>query len=218
VSRSYIICEGHGEQSGALQNLVVRLWQELGLAPISWARTIRGVGIAGKKGLSKYCELVRAKPDAAALLIVRDEDDRCPKDVAPSQAAWLRELGLQFPVALVLAHREYESLFLASIESLRGRDLSAVNGLTRPGIQLTAEFSDDPQDVRDAKGWISRHMPPERRYKPTVDQLPLTQLVDFELVRASGLPWFGTLQRALQHLSDNLGAASLYPPPLPADP
>lgn len=54
-------------------------------------------------------------------------------------------------------------------------------------------------------------MPPGRRYKPSVDQKPLTELVDFEAVRASGLAWFGTLERALRFLDAHLGTSAAYP-------
>jgi hypothetical protein len=83
----------------------------------------------------------------------------------------------------------------------------------RPGVQAGALFEGDPHRKRDAKGWISANMSAGRSYKPTVDQKPMTQLVDLELVRDVGLPWFGTLERALRFLSENLGSQGAYPPP-----
>lgn len=68
-----------------------------------------------------------------------------------------------------------------------------------------------PKAKRDAKGEISRHMPEGRVYKPTVDQLALTRLLDFRLLRASALPCFGTLERALRFLS-GAHEGDVYPP------
>lgn len=42
-------------------------------------------------------------------------------------------------------------------------------------------------------------------YKPAVDQLALTRLVDFRVVRKRGLQWFGTLERTLAFLYENRG-------------
>jgi hypothetical protein len=113
--RTYVLVEGHGE-TDAVQNLLARLVQEAALALPTLASPIRAPGIASVSGLVKFAELVRAKPDAAALLALRDHDDGCPKTDAPPLGARLRELRLPFPSAAVLAYREYESLFLPCIE------------------------------------------------------------------------------------------------------
>jgi hypothetical protein len=62
-------------------------------------------------------------------------------------------------------------------------------------------------------------MPAGRAYKPTVDQLPLTRMVDFATVREKKLSWFGSLERALRFLADNVGQrATAYPPEPPPAP
>lgn len=62
------------------------------------------------------------------------------------------------------------------------------------------------------KEWLTSQMQPGRAYKPTVDQLPLTRMVDFAVVRERGLPWFGSLERALEFLGANLGKVGVaYP-------
>lgn len=210
----YLVCEGHGEQSGALGNLVHRLWADLGLRPLPFAPAIRGKALHTDGGIHRYSRLVAAKRDVAALLMLRDEDDACPKDLAPRQSARLVELALPFPVALVLARREYESIFLASLESLAGRPIQDPSGVRRPGLQAGAAFPGDLEGKRDVKGWLSAHWSGGRRYKPTLDQLPLTQMVDFSLVRRANLPWFGTLERALRFLASNQGQCNVYPPPM----
>ena len=59
---------------------------------------------------------------------------------------------------------------------------------------------------------MSAKMPVGRSYKPTLDQLVLTRLIDFDLVRRRGLPCFETLQRALQFLAKSIGKDGVYPP------
>lgn len=41
----------------------------------------------------------------------------------------------------------------------------------------------DPEQVRDAKGWLARHMP--RRYHETVDQPALTACFDLQAARTA---------------------------------
>jgi len=161
---------------------------------------------------------MRAKDDIDALLLMRDEDDRCPKHTGPATAAAVADLELPFPTAIVLPHREYESLFLASLGSIAGQPLADPSGVQRPGPGAGASFEGDPESPRDAKGKLSALYPPGKRYKETLDQLPLTQLVDFSLVRQRGLRWFGTLQNALRFLDAHRGEHAVYPPPVPEGP
>ena len=77
-------------------------------------------------------------------------------------------------MSIVLAHREYESWFLAAAESLAGlRNL-------RPSLEAPAA----PEEIRDAKGWLSKQMPPRMRYSPTQDQAALSAQFDLKLAAA----------------------------------
>src|SRR5262245_13013579 len=102
--------EGHGEL-GAVDNLISRLSAELGVLR-SWAPAIRWKNLHQQAGFEKGANFIRSKRDVEALLILRDEDDACPKHKAPTMAQWLRDLRLPFPSAVVLLHPEYEVLFL----------------------------------------------------------------------------------------------------------
>lgn len=209
--RGYLVVEGHGEQSSAVTNLVTRLWADLSLPGfVAWRPPIRGRALTSDDGLRRACENVRARGDAEVLLVLRDEDDACPKKRGPEAAEVIRALELPFPSAVVLAEREYESIFLASLPSIAGCPIGH-GAAARPGIEKEAEFAGTPHRKRDAKGWLSSHMVGGRAYKPTVDQKPLTQMVDFDVVRESGLPWFGTLERALAFLAQSLGGSGVYP-------
>lgn len=216
MRRAYLVVEGHGDGEAAL-NLVTRLAKDLGIAGLHWAEPIRGRNLHQERGMQKAGELVRGKGDAAALLLLRDEDDACPKDVAPLAAGWLRNLSLPFPSAVVLAHREFEALFLPCLSRMAGRKLVSPEGIERPGLLPGSAFTGDPESIRGVKEWLSRHMPPGRAYKPTLDQLALARLVEFRLLRESDppLPCFGSLERATRFLHSRLpsGSTEVYPPP-----
>ena len=122
-ARGYILVEGHGELEAA-HNLVARLARDLNL-DLPWAAPRRWPNLhqwdpSGRGGVRAGADLIRGKADAAGLLIMRDEDDQCPKDLAPRVAGQLRALGLPFPVAYVLLHPEYEVLFLPCLPAMTG--------------------------------------------------------------------------------------------------
>ena len=202
MGRGYVVVEGHGDGQAAL-NLVTRLWKDLGLAPFHWAEPIRGKNLHQERGVQNVGEFLRAKADVGALLLLRDEDDGCPKEQAPLAGAWLRKMKLPFPSAVVLAHREFEAFFLPCISRIAGRKLVDPWGMEREGLLPGTTFTDNPETIRGVKEWLSKHMPAGRAYKPTVDQLPLARMVDFQMLRTFShpLPCFGSLERALQFLN-----------------
>ncbi len=115
MGKGYLIVEGHGDGRAAL-NLVHRAWASLGLPPVLWDNTpMRGVGLHTRPGVMRACEILRAKPQCERALLLRDEDDLCPKERGPETAAWVKELKLPFPVAVVLPHREFETWFLPCV-------------------------------------------------------------------------------------------------------
>jgi len=214
-TRTYVLVEGHGETEAVI-NLLSRLALEVAPTLLPFAKPIRVPAIATAAALSGYAELVRGRPDAKALLALRDDEDGCPKVDAPLLAERLRASSLPFPAAVVLAYREYESLFLPCVEQLAGKALDGPGG-SRPGLRADARFEGDFEAKRGVKEWLTANMPEGRTYKPTVDQLPLTRMVDFATVRAKGLPWFGSLERALQFLERNQGSKSVAYPPARSD-
>jgi hypothetical protein len=214
--RAVLVVEGHGEVRAAL-NLVTRLWQDLGLPECHWDdQPIRGRALHTRVGIEQAVELVRRKPGIASLLIMRDEDDACPRVTGPLASRWVAGARLPFPAAVVLIRREFESLFLPSLWRMGGKQLVDARGVERPGLRAGARFDGDPEGPRDAKGEVSARYE-TGRYKPTLDQLALTRMIDFADVRASGLPSFGTLERALTFLAREQGPGSVYPPPAVAE-
>ena len=110
MGKGYILVEGHGEL-GAVDNLISRLSEDLGLRRV-WSPAIRWKNLHLARGVEQGANFVRTKPDTEALLILRDEDDKCPKELAPAITEWVRGLRLPFPSAVVLFRPEYEVLFL----------------------------------------------------------------------------------------------------------
>lgn len=209
MAKGYILVEGHGEVEAA-GNLVSRLWYEAG-GTQPWAPPIRWKNLHLKRGIESGVERIRAQEDAGALLILRDEDDACPKERGPEAASWIAALAPPFPVAVVLLHREYGVLFLPCIATMAGMPLVGPDGQRRPGLLPGTRYEGGWEAKRGVKEWLTQHFPPGRAYKPPVDQLALTRLIDIPTVRAAGVPCFGTLERALAFLAQQYGSAGVYP-------
>jgi len=197
--KGYILVEGHGEV-GAAHNLIARLSRDLAFG-LPWTTPRRWPNLHQWKaersgGVVAGAEFVRAKRDAAALLILRDEDDGCPRELAPEIAGRLRSLALPFPVAYVLLHPEYEVLFLPCLERMGFPEWDRDSWEARRGI----------------KEWLSAQLPRGRAYKPTVNQEAMTREIDFPALREAEVPCFGSLERALGFLRDNTGTTgTVYP-------
>ncbi|MHB1808226.1 MAG: hypothetical protein ACYCU0_02890 [Solirubrobacteraceae bacterium] len=121
-------------------------------------------------------------------------------------------MALPFPAAVVLFYREYETIFLPCVDVMAGLPI-VEGGIERAGLAPNARYGgDDYESPRDAKGVLTGLMSAGRSYKPTTDQLAFTRMLDFERLRASGLPCFGTLERALRFLLDPTAApGSVFP-------
>jgi hypothetical protein len=119
--------------------------------------------------------------------------------------------------ALNLVHRVWADLGLPRVlwddNPVRGVGLHTRLGVVRASEILRAKpFHGDVEAIRGVKEWLSRHFASGKAYKPTLDQLPMAQMVDLHTVRAAGVPSFGTFERALRFLSI-AGAGEVYPPP-----
>lgn len=130
MPKGYLLVEGHGELEAA-GNLISRLTADLAL-PLVWHPPLRWKNLHLQAGLVKGAEYIRRKPDASALLVLRDEDDACPKERGPILASWLAALALPFPSAVVLLRPEIEVLFLPCLARMAGTPLGERPGLA-PG-------------------------------------------------------------------------------------
>ena len=126
-------------------------------------------------------------------------------------ADWVRPLQLPFPSAVVLFHPEYEVLFLPCLERMAGKPLGT-GASARPGLRPEARWEGAWESKRGIKEWLTAQFPPNRSYKPTLDQLPLTRLIEFQTLREADVPCFGTLERAVSFLAEG-SAGEVYPQP-----
>lgn len=100
----------------------------------------------------RYFEMA-ARPAAChergVVLIVLDCEDDCPGVAGPGLFARARKVRSDIPTLVVLAHREFETWFIAAVRSLRGI----------AGIPEDTEAPPDPEAIRGAKEWLSRCIP-----------------------------------------------------------
>jgi len=212
MGKGYLVVEGHGDGHAAL-NLVHRLWADLGLPFVQWdPDPIRGKGLHTQAGVLKACEILRSKRQCDRALLLRDEDDLCPRQRGPETAAWVKAAHLPFPAAVVLPYREFEAWFLPCLHLMAGKPFMAPGGMERPGLKEGTTFTGNVESIRGVKEWLSKHFAEGRAYKPTLDQLPMTQMLDLSALRAANVPSFGTLERALRFLG-TAGKGEVYPPP-----
>lgn len=192
------VVEGHGEIS-ALPKLLYRLAADLGivvlLTPTPW-RVNRGALVASG-GIERAVTSVASRIGAAGgVLAVLDADDDCPAELAPLLLARARSARPDVKVSVVLAMREFESWFLAAAPSLAGRH----------GFADDLEVPADPERIRDAKGWLTRHRQDGHPYKPSIDQARLASTFDTKQARHKSSS-FDKLCREVEYL---LGRSPLH--------
>jgi len=174
VIRIVAIVEGRGEVR-AVPVLLRRIATSLGLSvdvprPIRVAR--QKIVKAGK--LERAVELAaRRAGQNGHVLVILDADDDCPAALAAELLQRATDARPDRQTCVVLAKSEYESWLLAAVGSIAGQR----------GIRSSVTPPGDPESVRDAKGWLSRHMSHGWSYRPTRDQAALTACFDLEAAR-----------------------------------
>ena len=140
--------------------------------------------------LERYVDLAarQAGPDGRVLIIL-DADDDCPPARASEILLRATSARRDRPIQVVLARREYEAWFLAAAGSVAGYR----------GLRRDTTAPQDPESVRNAKGWLTSHMPPGRAYKETRDQPALTNIFDLDQARR-GAPSFDKMWRTVVSL------------------
>jgi hypothetical protein len=196
-----LIVEGHGDGFAA-PSLIYRLAaQSHPEAEIIFSPPIR----KRRNQVVRPGELERAVQLGAStlrgpggLLVLLDADEDCPAELGPGLLQRAQVCAPHIPIEVVIAKVMYENWFLAAAESLRGRC----------GLPDDLRSPESPESVRGAKGWLQRHMPPDRAYSETTDQKRLTASLDLNQA-ASRSPSFAKLVRAVDSLvaaASSLGA------------
>jgi hypothetical protein len=165
------IVEGQGDEY-AVPILLRRLRDAAQAWPLEVGKPHRRrrTQLVKKDSLQTAVRVAALNEDCVGILIIFDADDDCPKELAPTIEEWAREVAGRKACAVVMANREYEAWFLASIEELRGTSRILPDATSHP----------DPEAPRDAKGQLEHRMPRGASYSPTVDQAPLTAHFNLE--------------------------------------
>lgn len=163
------VVEGDGDVVAAPE-LLRRLRDEASAFEVQIGRPIRRprAQLTREEFLPPTIELARRQPGCSSILILFDGDDDCPGELAPRVQAWAIRASRGIPCVVVVAQREYEAWFLASVESLRGRC----------GIRGDAMPPENPEAPRGAKEALESLMVPGVSYHETADQVSLTAQFD----------------------------------------
>lgn len=212
------IVEGDGEKDAVPELLRRLLWRHeqhaVAVARPKVAHGITKLCMApdGSARFERFLRYACLEPGVSGILVLIDADDDCPLVRAETLSGWATALKLPVPVAIVVAKRGYENWFLASVETLAGKPLAGATGRPREGLAAGASFEGDPEAAGGAKARLTAMMPPGRAYKETLDQCPLTRLMDLDAV-SSRCRSFRRLVEAVGLLLDAMEAcdASVSP-------
>lgn len=169
------IVEGHGEVD-AVPVLIRRIAGEIdpgAVVNVKPVMRVRASRLIKQGEIERQVERAARKlggNGAIFILIDCDWDGGCPAYEGPLLLERARNVRRDMPMSVVLAKKEYESWFIAAAESLRGK-----RGLTDNLVG-----AENPEDIRGAKEWLSRHMPPNSPYAETTDQPALTAIFDMQ--------------------------------------
>ena len=170
------IVEGTGETQ-SIERLLWRIAQaEVPGAALHVNPPIRvksGSFLNDKRERERHVQLAAAKArqSGGSVLVLLDCDDDCPALLGPRLLKDITPVAADVPLVVALAHREYETWFVAAVESLRGVE----------GMPVDVAAPVDPESMRDAKGWLGRHLP--HRYDPVTHQLEFTRKFDLQAAR-----------------------------------
>jgi Domain of unknown function (DUF4276) len=185
------IVEGHGEVQalpGLLHRIAAAVSDQATLRVNNPIRVKSGSFLNDHDYFTKMVSLAGAKAaqSTGSVLILLDCDDGCPATLGPDLLSRAQRVRGDVSIAVVLAVREYETWFVTAARSLRGQF----------GLPDDFEPPGDPSAIRDAKGWLGRHM--NAAYDPIVHQLDLSRKFDLQQARANRS--FDRLYRLIERL------------------
>jgi hypothetical protein len=193
------IVEGHGEID-AVPALLRRIREECGAS--AWLEVEPPIRVKSASLINdctyfqRYIQLAAAKAaqkksGRSWVLILLDCEDDCPAQLGPLLLERAQAVRSDVDYVVALAYREYESWFLAAAVSLRGK-----YGL--PGDLVPPA---DIDRIRDAKGWLSRHM--SGTYNPSDDQCKFTHAFDLQQARAASRSFDRLYRKTADMLAKN---------------
>lgn len=139
--------------------------------------------------------LAAAKAQNGAVLVMLDADDDCPVALAADITSHAREVIPHVDLHVVIARREFEAWLLAAAESLAGKR----------GLPVDIAAPPAPDEVRNAKGWLSERMA-GGRYHEVSDQPAFSAQFDIGLAKGRSRS-FRKLVKALEEVMGPAEAA-----------
>ena len=194
------VVEGDGD-AAALPELLTRiLYERCGRYDVVVAQgKSKVVKANGRQDLEKkletFLQYAQRKPDCGAILVLVDADNDCPVECAAELSQRRDGIGANLPVEIVYARRAYESWFLASLDTTRGRH----------GIPADATLDGDPEDVPNPKRWLTDRMPAGQAYKETTHQPSLSAAIDLDAAHGRSRS-FQRLCHAVEQLAASIDA------------
>lgn len=172
VARIACIVEGRGEagitgRPGAADILLRRIVQIIDpdirvQLPIA-LRIPRG-SLIRRGGVEDAVERAARKLGGhGAIVVLLDSDDDPREPLEADLLTRARQARADLPIAVIAAKYEFEAWFLAAAQSLAGIE----------GLQADLQAPPDPEAVRDAKGWLGKHMA-GGKYLATIHQASFT--------------------------------------------
>ena len=187
------IVEGDGEVL-AVPLLLNKLIAEIGRWEVGIDRPLNAgscSNLTKAGGLERFVQNAALRADCGAILVLMDADKGCPLKIVREFVERITTLGTKYPVVVAVANCEYEAWFLASLESIAGKDLEG-----RRGLPAGLTYPDyDVENLVDVKGWLRRHL--SRKYKETLDQPALTRMINPALIAPRSRS-FRRLQHAVE--------------------
>lgn len=186
LAKIVAIVEGDGEVE-AVPALIRRIHAEVAPeVPLEVGRPVRvrRNRVLQDGELERYVRLAaNLAGDGGCILVLLDANGDCPAGLGPDILQRARTTRPDRRIEAVLAKCEYESWFIAAIDSLRGKR----------NVSPTAAVPRDPESIRGAKEWLRNRM--GGTYSPTADQTALTVLFDMASARRRS-PSFARMWRA----------------------
>ena len=169
----YPIVEGHGEVSAVPVLLRRFLSDHAQCFDVGIGSPIRRTQSQFRREADVHAavRLALLQPECVAVLLLLDGEDDCPVELATQIRVWAKQAAGAIPCDVVVAYREYETWFLAAVESLRGKCR----------ISQEASAPADPESKRNAKGALEAFMPSGASYAETIHQEKLSAVFDMAL-------------------------------------
>ena len=170
------IVEGHGDTMAVpvLLRRLAEVREDFRLSISHPIRVHKDQFIRREDEFRRKLLLAVAKAQGGAVIILLDADDDCPVALASSLRDRAQQIAPGSNVHPLIACREYESWLIAGIGTLAGKRRVRTDATPPP----------NPDEIRDAKGWISEQML-SGRYHEVLDQPAMTAIFDLQHAQAA---------------------------------